>query len=160
MFKQDRNYPTWNPKNTEDKPATPNWTSSFGDIKISFQEGSKSCYVNKKKFQKKNVLCGDYTIHVTIPEKVDEEKITDKKFIEIIKKDTKCEIDKLATIAQSNFENYLIEEKLVSSLTSNPDLTDLCKAFLYYAWHRCIIEERLYQQPYYGGSQTFLKIIK
>ena len=84
MFYRNEKYPTWNPLKVEDKPAIPIWKTTFGDIHISFEEGYKTCYVNKKKYKKKNILCGDYTIHVTISKKLENEKITDNKFISII----------------------------------------------------------------------------
>jgi len=47
-FKQDEDYPTWNPKKIKEIPEIPNWDNSFGDNNLSFNNGSKSCYVNKK----------------------------------------------------------------------------------------------------------------
>ena len=86
-------------------------------------------------------------------------KITDKRFISIIKKSS-CSIMSLKAKAEKNFETIQVEQDLVEQLRSDNSLAELCKAFLYYAWHRCIIEERIYQQPHYGGSRTFLDIIK
>ena len=159
-FERNKDYPTWNPKKVQDVPGIPTWTVKFGDIKITFSKGNKPCYVNQKKLKNGDNPCGDYTIQMSIPKNnLSDHKITDKKFIGIVKK-SDCDIGDLKTMAENNFLAYTIENNLKTDLDANVKLSDLCKAFLYYAWHRCIIEERIYQQPHYGGSQTFLDVIK
>jgi hypothetical protein len=157
-FKQDEDYPKWNPKEIKEIPGRPNWTNSFGDNNLSFDDGSKSCYVNEKKFKKQNIPCGDYTIQVKIPKYDNYQQITDKEFISILKKE-KSNLSDLKQIATKNFTDYTKETELLKSINEKK-YSDIEKTFLNYAWHRCIIEERLYQQPYYGGSKTFLNVIK
>ena len=157
-FKQDEAYPKWNPEKIEQVPERPDWVNSFGKNTLSFDDGAKSCYVNEKKFKKRNVPCGDYTIQVKIPDYEHYQQITDKEFISILKQE-KCNLSDLKKIATENFANYTKETELLKAMEKK-EYSDIEKTFLNYAWHRCIIEERLYQQPHYGGSKTFLNVIK
>jgi hypothetical protein len=159
-FKQDKDYPTWNPKDTANIPGTPNWTNTYGKNTLSFGTGSKPCYVNlkHKDFNKKEVPCGDYTIQIKIPSYSNYQQITDSEFISILKKE-KSDLSSLKTKATNNFNTFKKEKELTENINKE-NLSDIEKLFLNYAWHRCIIEERIYQQPYYGGCKTFLNIIK
>jgi len=157
-FMRDKDYPKWNPEKIEEVPGTPDWENKFGNNTLSFSTGNKSCYVNEKKFKKANISCGDYTIQVKIPKYNNYQQITDKEFISILKKE-KCNLNDLKQIAAENFTKYTKETDLLKSMEQK-EYSDIERAFLNYAWHRCIIEERLYQQPYYGGSKTFLSVIK
>lgn len=157
-FKQDKDYPKWNPEKTEQVPERPNWENDFGKNKLSFSNGSKNCYINEKKFKRPNIRCGDYTIQVKIPKYKNYQQITDKEFISILKQE-KSNLSDLKKKATENFANYTKESELLKAIDIK-EYSDIEKTFLNYAWHRCIIEERLYQQPYYGGSTTFLSVIK
>lgn len=158
MFTQNNNYPTWNPRDTTNIPAIPNWTNKYGENTISFQNGAKFCYVNSNKFKNGNFRCGDYTIQINIPKYNNHTQITDKEFISILKKE-ESDLSLLQSKAIDNFNKYLQENDLTNAINAE-ELNDIEKLFLNYAWHRCIIEERIYQQPYYRGSTTFLNIIK
>ena len=156
-FKQDEDYPEWNPKKIKNIPERPNWENSFGENELYFANGSKNCYVNEKKFKKKNIPCGDYTIQITIPKYKINQQITDSKFISILNQE-ESNLSDLKNFATENFINFTKETELLKAINTQTT-NDIEKIFLNYAWHRCIIEERIYQQPYYGGSKTFLKII-
>lgn len=160
-FNQTEPYPTWNPSVTSCVPDIPNWTRSFGENDVSFEEGGKSCYVNLKKHRKKNIPCGDYLVLVTIPiANLVAHQITDKKFISLVKRQGNTNIEDLKILASGFCKNITIEQQVVDALLANTTLTDLCRTFIYYSWHRCIIEDRLYQQPHYGGQDTYLGIVK
>jgi len=157
-FKQDEDYPKWNPKKIENIPERPNWENKFGENKIYFKDGGKPCYVNQTKFKKKNIPCGDYTIQVKIPKYGINQQITDPKFVSILKQE-KSNLSNLKKLATENFNNITKETELLKTINTQT-ANDIEKTFLNYAWHRCIIEERIYQQPHYGGCTTFLSVIK
>lgn len=139
-------------------PGIPDWTHKYGDNTIHFEKADKVCYVNKTKFNKDNVPCGDYAIQVSIPSYNNWQQITDKEFITILKREN-SDLEALKLKATNNFNSFKKETDLVTSINKEK-FTDIEKLFLNYAWHRCIIEERAYARPYYGGKDTFLNIIK
>lgn len=157
-FEQNKSYPKWNPEKIDEVPERPDWENNFENNKLSFADGSKNCYVNEKKFKKKNIPCGDYTIQVKIPKYKNYQQITDTEFISILKKE-KSNLADLKKFATANFNNITKESELLKAIDKQVT-NNIEKTFLNYAWHRCIIEERLYQQPHYGGSTTFLNVIK
>ncbi|MDM5264572.1 hypothetical protein PF327_10240 [Sulfurovum sp. XTW-4] len=162
-FERDKDYPIWNPDNIDYVPGIPSWEVKFGDIVISFGRANRFCYVNEKKLNKNGVICGDYFIYTTIPEKYNSHALDDLTFVKLVK-ESHCDIGDLKKLASDNFDNFKIESQLVAHLLQDSKLSDLCKAFLYYSWHRCIIEERIYSSTHplstYKGKDLYLSVIK
>jgi len=107
-FKKDEDYPKWNPTKIEEVSGRPDWKNSFEKNELYFANGSKSCYVNEKKFKKKNIPCGDYTIQITIPKYQINQQITDSKFVSILNQE-KSDLNlqqKILTTLQKKL-NYL-----------------------------------------------------
>lgn len=162
-FERDKDYPIWNPDNIDFVPGIPSWEIKFGDIKISFTRANRYCYLNEKKLGNPEVVCGDYFILTAIPGECDAKALDDPAFVKIVKK-SHCNIGDLKKLASDNFDNFKIESQLVAHLQKNSTLSDVCKAFLYYSWHRCIIEERIYSSSHprstYKGKDLYLSVIK
>ena len=152
MFNRNTEYPIWSSDNIENIPGRPTWEVEFSDYKISFDDGSKICYVNSRRGVR--TLCGDYTVHITSDNlnwsaaRYTDLQLWDNLLIPFIENNGDNFILKLRELLQITIEDDVLNN--INSL----NFCDELKVCLYTLWHRAIIEDRLYSSPYAGHKQV------
>lgn len=161
-FSKNKPYPTWEPTQINIIPAIPDWSRESVNFEISFQTGTKVCEVNKRKWGKPNIPCGDYTIHITSESlNWNVHRYTDKALFTLLMLPN---LQKMTSHQQDNFidsirqiYNYTIEENLVNYINSLK-LNEELGIVLYTLWHRAIIEDRSYHPSYFSGHKQVLGV--